>query len=67
MTKECIQSTGSYDSLDECFSLTFCPSNNYGITFEGLSIEDMNEIKSLVDILIENYNEINMETPNGIK
>lgn len=58
MSDAVIQSTGSYDIVDDMFSLTFCPNNNHAITFEGLSIEDMKEIKSLVDILIENYEEV---------
>lgn len=53
-----IQSTGSYDPMDDTFSISFAPNNNHLITFEGLSIEDMREIESLVTILIENYKEI---------
>lgn len=58
MSDSVIQSTGSYVIEDDMFSLTFCPNNNHAITFEGLSIEDMKEIKSLVDILIEHYEEV---------
>lgn len=56
-----IQSTGSYDTITGEFSISFCPNNNHSITFEGLSIEDMKEIKSLIDILIEDYSERKME------
>lgn len=62
--KNVIQSTGTYDKLDNSFSLSFCPNDNHLITFEGLSVEDMHEIKSLIDILLEQYME---DYPNGIK
>lgn len=57
-----IQSTGSYDPMDDSFSISFAPNNNHLITFEGLSIENMREIQSLVEILIENYKEV-LELP----
>ena len=53
-----IQSTGSYDPMSDEFSMSFAPNNNHLITFEGLSIEDMREIQSLVEILLENYKEV---------
>ena len=53
-----IQSTGSYDPMSDEFSMSFAPNNNHLITFDGLSIEDMQEIQSLVEILIENYKEV---------
>ena len=53
-----IQSTGHYDPMDDSFSISFAPNNSHLITFDGLSIEDMREIQSLVEILIENYNEV---------
>lgn len=53
-----IQSTGFYDPMDDTFSISFASNNNHLITFEGLSIEDMREIESLVEILIENYKEV---------
>lgn len=52
------QSTGSYDPMSDEFSISFAPNNNHLITFEGLSIEDMREIKSLVEILLEHYKEV---------
>lgn len=57
-TMNTIQSTGSYDVLEDIFSLSFAPNNNHLITFEGLSIDDMKEIQSLVEILIEHYKEV---------
>jgi len=62
-----IQSTGTYDKEEDYFTLSFAPNNSHLITFEGLSIGDMNEIKSLVEILIDHYNEIKQENSNGIK
>jgi hypothetical protein len=53
-----IQSTGSYDPMSDEFSMSFAPNNNHLITFEGLSIEDMREIQSLVEILLEHYKEV---------
>jgi len=53
-----LQSTGSYNIVDNDFSLSFSPNNNHLITFEGLSIEDMKEIQSLVNILIDHYEEV---------
>ena len=50
-----IQSTGSYDPMSDEFSISFAPNDSHLITFEGLLIEDMREIESLVTILIENY------------
>lgn len=61
-----IQSTGSWDVITGEFSISFCPNDNHGITFDGLSIEDMKEIKSLVDILIEEHDEFRLtEKRNG--
>jgi hypothetical protein len=53
-----IQSTGHYDPMSDEFSISFAPNNKHLITFDGLSIEDMKNIQSLVTILIENYNEV---------
>lgn len=55
MSDSKIQSTGSYNGVDEIFSLTFCPNESHAITFDGLTIADMKDIKSLVDILLEEY------------
>jgi hypothetical protein len=63
-----LQSTGSYNILDNEFSLSFSPNNNHLITFEGLSIEDMKEIQSLVNILIDHYDaEINDKMEENFK
>lgn len=59
-----IQSTGTYDKLDNSFSISFCPNDNHLITFDGLSVEDMKEIKSLIDILLDCYME---EKNNGFE
>jgi hypothetical protein len=60
-----LQSTGSYEILDETFSISFSPNNRNLITFEGLSVEDMRNIKSLVDILLEYHDEtIDKDVPN---
>lgn len=53
-----IQSTGTYDPVEDIFSLSFSPNNNHLITFEGLSIDDIKNIQSLVEILIQHYNEV---------
>lgn len=53
MTK--IQTTGSYDRKSGDFSISICPNDNHLFTLDGLSIDDMKELKSLVDILLESY------------
>lgn len=53
MTK--IQTTGSYDGKSGDFSISICPNDNHLFTLDGLSIDDMKELKSLVDILLESY------------
>jgi hypothetical protein len=53
-----IQSTGSYDPISDEFSMSFAPNNNHLITFEGLSVQVMQEIQSLVEILLEHYEEV---------
>ena len=53
-----IQSTGSYDPMSDEFSMSFASNDSHLITFDGLSIEDMREIESLITILIKNYKEV---------
>lgn len=53
MTK--IQTTGSYDGKSGDFSISICPNDNHLFTLDGLSVDDMKELKSLVDILLESY------------
>ena len=53
MTK--IQTTGSYDGKSGDFSISISPDDNHLFTLDGLSVEDMKELKSLVDILLESY------------
>lgn len=55
MQKNTIQTTGTYDVKENYFSLSICPNDSHSFTLEGLSVEDMKEIKSLVDILLEGY------------
>lgn len=64
MNLKTIQTTGSYDSVEDYFSISICPSNNHLFTIEGLTTEDMMEIKSLIDILLEDYNERNSKGEN---
>ena len=53
-----IQSTGSYDPMSDEFSMSFAPNDSHLITFDGLSIEDIKNIQSLVDILLYQYGEV---------
>lgn len=57
MEKTTVQTTGTYDVKEDYFSLSICPNDSHSFTLEGLSVEDMKEIKSLVDILLEGYYE----------
>lgn len=50
-----IQTTGSYDEKFGDFSISICPNDNHLFTLDGLSIDDIKELKSLVDILLESY------------
>lgn len=52
-----IQTTASFD--DEFYSLTICFTNEHCVTLDGLSLEDMNELKSCIDCIL-------MEDENGI-
>ena len=52
-----IQTTGTYDPVDKYFSISICPSNNHLFSIDGLTLKDMKELKSLVDILLEDYND----------
>lgn len=53
-----IQSTGHYDPMADLFSISFSPNDNHLITFEGLSIVDMKDIQSLIEILLEQYEDV---------
>lgn len=52
-----IQTTGTYDPIDNYFSISICPSNNHLFSIDGLTLKDMKELKSLVDILLDDYQE----------
>ncbi len=68
METKTVQTTGTYDPEENYFSISICPNNNHLLTFEGLTYDDMEEIKSLVDILLEDYKERNVKGgSNGVK
>ena len=66
MEQKIIQTTGTYDYNEGYFSISICPSDNHSFTLEGLSIEDMKELKSLVDILLEEYYDVQREKQKTI-
>lgn len=47
-----IQTTGSYDRNDEVYSLSVC-FESHSMTLDGLSKEDLKELKSCVTILLD--------------
>lgn len=47
-----IQTTGSYDKNDEIYSLSVC-FESHSITLDGLTKEDLEELKSCVSILLD--------------
>lgn len=47
-----IQTTGSFDKNEDLYSLSVC-FENHSITLDGLSKEDMKELQSCVNILLE--------------
>lgn len=57
MKTKTIQTTGTYDSSEDYFSLSICFNDNHLVTLDGLTVGDMKEIKSLVDILLEEFSE----------
>lgn len=61
MEQNTIQTTGTYNHKEDYFSIVICPNDNHAFTLEGLSVEDMKELKSLVDILLEEYYDIQRE------
>ena len=61
MEKITIQTTGSYDEKEDYFSISICPNDNHLITLEGLSVDDIKELKSLIDILLEEYYDVSRE------
>lgn len=62
MSNSSIQTTGHYDQENDYFSISISPSNsNQLITYEGLTIEDMKDLESLIGILLEHYQEIKGE------
>jgi len=54
---KCIQISGTYDG--EFYSLNIAFNDNHVVTLDGLSEEDMLELKSCIDCMI-------MEDDNGI-
>lgn len=50
-----LQTTGTYDGKSGDFSISICPNDNHLFTLDGLSVDDMKELKSLVDILLDSY------------
>ena len=49
------QTTGSFDITDETFTISICPNDNHLISLDGLSVEDMKNLKDLIDILLESF------------
>ena len=52
-----IQTCGSY--LDDCYTITVAFTDQYAITLDGLSKEDMLELQSCIDCML-------MEDDDGI-
>lgn len=49
-----IQTCGSFDHVENIYSLTIAfESQNHAITLDGLSKEDMEELKSCIDCMVE--------------
>lgn len=49
------QTTGTFDANDETFTISIAPNNNHLISLDGLSVEDMKNLKDLIDILLESF------------
>lgn len=48
-----IQTCGSFDHIDDIYSLTIAfEHQNHAITLDGLSKEDLEELKSCIDCLV---------------
>jgi hypothetical protein len=47
-----IQTTGSFDTNEELYSLSVC-FENHSITLDGLTKEDLEHLQSCVNILLE--------------
>lgn len=49
------QTTGSFDVAYETFTISISPNDNHLISLDGLSVEDMKNLKDLIDILLESF------------
>jgi len=61
------QTTGTFDVVDETFTISISPNNNHLISFDGLSVEDMKNLKSLIDILLESFEDFKNKPEFEIK
>lgn len=61
------QTTGTFDTNDETFTISIAPNNNHLISLDGLSVEDMKNLKDLIDILLESFEDFKNKPEFNIK